>query len=114
MHRRDNILHINDIHKSLSRIIDYKQGMDREMFFADRRTYDAVMWNFEVVFEAVKRAPDEIREMLQDIVWKRVLDFGGEVISKYYSLDDEIAWDAIENDVPKLKAQIESKFSNLL
>ena len=114
MHKRDSTLHIYDIHESLSRIIDYKQGMDREMFFADRMTYDAVLWNFEVVAEAVKSVPGEIREMLQDIVWKRVLDFGGEVISKYYSIDDEIAWDAIENDVPKLKAQIESGFSDLL
>ncbi len=114
MSERDSTLCIKDIHESLSRVIEYTQGMDMDKFFADRKTYDAVMWNLEIVAGAVKRVPDEIREKHQDISWNRVADFGDEVISKYFSIDDEIAWDVIENDVPRLKGQIESKFSDLL
>ncbi len=114
MPERDWALRIKDIHESLSRVIKYTQGMNIDKFFADQLIYDAVMRNLGIVGEAVKHVPDEIKEKHKDIPWKQIAGLRDFVIHEYFGIANNVIWDAIENDVPKLKGQIESKFSNLL
>ncbi len=114
MHERDWTIRIKDIHESLLKIIRYTQGMDVDSFFTDDLKYDAVMRNFGIIGEAVKHIPDEVRDKHKDIPWKEISGLRDFVIHEYFGIDNDVVWDSIETDVPKLKTQIESRFSNLL
>ncbi|MCK4911507.1 MAG: DUF86 domain-containing protein [Thermodesulfovibrionales bacterium] len=114
MSERDWTIRIKDIHESLSKIIRYTEGMNLDSFFTDELKYDAVMRNFGIIGEAVKHVPDEVRAKHQDIPWKEISGMRDFVIHEYFGLDNDVVWSAIEHDVPRLKAQIVSRFSDLL
>jgi hypothetical protein len=57
MSEREWALFLKDAEKSTNRIIEYKRGMNREMFFKDDRTFDAVMRNLAIIGEAIKHLP---------------------------------------------------------
>lgn len=88
--------------------------MNAGNFFTDELKYDAVMRNFGIIGEAVKHVPDEVRAKYQDIPWKEISGMRDFVIHEYFGLDNDVVWNAIEDDVPRLKGQIESRFSDLL
>jgi len=114
MPKRDWTIRIKDIHESLLKIIRYTEGMSQDSFFADELKYDAVMRNFGIIGEAVKHVPDEVRVKHQDIPWKEMAGMRDFVVHEYFGIAKNVVWNAIENDVPKLKGQIESGFSDLL
>ncbi len=58
---RDWRLYVADIRSCCEKVGRYTAGMGREAFFADDRTYDAVLRNLEVIGEAAKHVPDPIR-----------------------------------------------------
>ncbi len=58
--KRDPLVYIDDILESIERIDGYVRGMSFEEFRNDRKTFDAVVRNIEVIGEAVKRIPESV------------------------------------------------------
>jgi uncharacterized protein with HEPN domain len=72
---RDWTFFLEDIQESCSRVLRYTQGMTFEQFKADNKTYDAVVRNLEIIGEAAKGLPDDVRAMMPDIEWSKPLDY---------------------------------------
>jgi len=66
---RDYIL---DILSSIHEIVEFTEGMNFEEFVGDRKTVNAVIRSLEVMGEAVKKIPPEIREKYPEIPWKYI------------------------------------------
>ena len=69
---RNYRLYIEDILLSLTRILEYVQGMDFLKFKQSNITVDAVVRNFEIIGEAAKNIPDHIVDKYQQIPWKKM------------------------------------------
>jgi len=59
---RDYTLYLKDISAAIDSIERFTAGMDLDTFQADDKTTSAVMRKLEVIGEAVKQIPDEIRQ----------------------------------------------------
>jgi uncharacterized protein with HEPN domain len=79
-----------------------------DAFFIDEKTQDAVIRNFEVIGEAVKRIPDEYRDAHADVPWKLMAGFRDVLIHGYEGLDLGRVWDAASRDLPTVRAAIEA------
>lgn len=75
MCKREWRLFIEDILESIELIESYVIGMDYDNFKGDRKTVDAVVRNFEIIGEASRNIPDEIKSRYQDIDWKGIIGF---------------------------------------
>jgi len=62
--------YLEDISDSIRKIKKFTNSMTFEEFKSDEKTMDAVLRNLEVIGEAVKNLPDEIKEDNPDIDWK--------------------------------------------
>lgn len=83
-------------------ILEYsKEG--RTAFLADRKTVDAVVRNFEILGEAAKRVPDDIRNQAAPIPWRRIAGFRDVLIHQYEVVDPIEIWSVIERDIPGLR-----------
>src|ERR1051326_8587571 len=103
---RDYSLYIDDIKESCGRIIEYVAGLSREEFFNDRKTYDAVVRNLTVIGEAVKSLPAELRTQFSNVEWTKIARFRDITVHRYWSLDETIIWDIVQNKVPELLTNV--------
>lgn len=106
MSPRDWKLFLDDILEAAGRIIQYAEDMTFETFLSDHRTYDAVVRNLEIIGEAAKNIPSEIRANYPDIEWRKISGLRDILAHVYFGLDDEVLWDIVENKLVELVQQI--------
>lgn len=70
---RDWRLYLDDIREGCERVVRYVRGMDKTTFLSDEKTYDAVLRNLEVIGEAAKYLPEEIKTQHPEINWRKVV-----------------------------------------
>jgi uncharacterized protein with HEPN domain len=101
-------LFLEDILNSANRIIEYTNGLNSKDFFKEIKTYDAVMRNFQIIGEAVKHIPKEIRDKYKHVEWKKIAGLRDVIVHEYFGVKDTVIWDAIKSGVPEIKIVIES------
>jgi uncharacterized protein with HEPN domain len=69
---RDPILYLEDIDLSMKRVQEYIRGLDFQHFKWDYKTVDAVIRNFEIIGEASKNLPIELKEKYSNIPWEEM------------------------------------------
>ncbi len=102
MSKRDIELFLDDIKISCEAIFDYVDGLDFEDFICDRKTYSAVIREFEIIGEAVKHLPIKIKQKYDEVGWRDIVDFRNLLIHEYFGVDFEIVWNTIKYDLPIL------------
>ena len=102
MSKRDPRLYCDDILESGSAILDFMQQMSFEDFCDDRKTYSAVIREFEIIGEAVGKLPQSLKERRSDVEWQDIRDFRNLLIHEYFGVDLEIVWKIIKDDLPVL------------
>jgi uncharacterized protein with HEPN domain len=81
--------------------------MTLEDFVADDRTYDAVVRNLQIIGEAVKQIPSNIRAQYPTIEWRKIAGLRDILAHAYFSLENETLWDIVQNKVPELLEQVQ-------
>jgi len=67
---------------------------------------DAVVRNFEVIGEAVKRIPEFLKEECPDIPWRRIAGLRDVLIHQYMKVDLEAVWAIVRDDLPEFKRAV--------
>jgi uncharacterized protein with HEPN domain len=108
--RRDAAVFLDDIIEACDKIFRYTSGSIAEQFYRDEKTIDAVVRNLEVIGEAAKNVPDEMRAKIA-VDWKKMAGLRDVLIHGYFGIDLEIIWDIVENKLPMLRREVSSYVS---
>ncbi len=100
-------MYIDDLLLAMSRISEYISEHTFESFKKDYKTVDAVIRNFEIIGEASKNIPAELKSKYPNIPWAEMYLLRNKVSHEYFGIDYEIIWDVAFNHLPENKAQIE-------
>ncbi len=100
-------MYIEDILTSINRISEYTEGFSFDDFKKDFKTVDAVIRNFEIIGEAAKSLPEDIKEKYLDVPWEEMYRLRNKVSHEYFGVDYEIIWDLAVNYLPENKLQIQ-------
>jgi uncharacterized protein with HEPN domain len=99
---RDPRLYLDDIREACEKIMRYSQGLDLDQLVQDEKTFDAVVRNLEIIGEAVKHIPPEMRARYPDVEWHKIAGLRDIVAHEYFGLDEDILWDVIQHRIPVL------------
>ena len=99
---RDIGLFLADIELACKKVKRYTLGVSYQDFTQDDEKYDAVLRNLEIIGEAAKHVPVEIRERYPHIKWRKIAGFRDIVAHNYFGMSDELVWDIVQNEVPTL------------
>jgi uncharacterized protein with HEPN domain len=103
---RDSRIYLEDILEATQKIITYTGNLSKAAFLEDEKTFDAVVRNLEVIGEAVKKLPEDIRAQHPTLEWKKMAGLRDILIHEYFGLDAEIVWDIVKNKVPMLHREV--------
>lgn len=105
---RDPRLFLEDIVRACDKIGRYTLGLMFEHFKEDERAIDAVARNLEVIGEASKRLPDDLRQRYPDVPWRKMAGLRDVIAHGYFGIDVQLVWDIIQKDVPTVRLKVAS------
>ncbi len=100
---RDYKLYLEDILEAAQRIVAYVQGVAAQTeFTSNQMMVDAVLYNLQVIGEAVKQVPPEVRSRYPDVEWRKIGGLRDIIAHEYFGVNLSIIWDIVQNKVPGL------------
>ena len=110
---RNYKIYLNDILAALKAIEEFVKGIDIEKFKKDDKTSSAVIRKFEIIGEAAKNIPEEIREKYCQIPWKEMAGMRDRLIHFYFGIDYSLVWKSIKERLPGLIDEIEKTIEDM-
>ena len=110
---RNITLYVKDILQNMLEAEEFIEGMSYEQFISDKRTLNAVLRSIEVIGEAAKNIPDEIRAQYPDIPWKEMAGMRDKVIHFYFGVDKEVIWFVVKDRIPAIRPLIEKALKEI-
>ena len=104
---RELSVYLEDILASLLKIEEYTGGISEEDFSGNSQIQDAVLRRLEVIGEAAKHIPEDFRRQYPEIPWKKMSGLRDVLIHEYFGVNLKRVWRLVQNDIGKLKRQIE-------
>jgi uncharacterized protein with HEPN domain len=110
---RDIKMYLGDILENIKTAEDFVEGMSYEEFISDKKTHFAVIRCLEVMGEAIKQIPGELREKHPGIPWKDIAGMRDKLIHFYFGIRLEKVWETVKKEIPPLKPLFEKILKEL-
>ncbi len=99
--KRGHILYLEDMLLSMSRIKEYLGELDFSEFKDNDMIVDAIIRNFEIIGEASKNLPNEIKEKYSEVPWRKMYGLRNLIAHEYFGVDYEMIWEIAKNNLPQ-------------
>ena len=92
-----------DILKAIEEIETFVRNTDFEAFIENTQKVYATIYCLQIIGEAVKNLPEDIKERYQKIPWRKIAGMRDRLIHGYFIVDFERVWKTVKSDIPLLK-----------
>ena len=99
---------LDDIWEAIAGVDGAVAGKTFHDFESDWLLRRGVERAIEIISEASRRLPPDVKDMRPEIPWRDVATIGNILRHEYHSIASRIIWDVVQNDLPALKAAIEA------
>lgn len=104
--KKDTKILLEHILDSIKLIEEYVKDRNKSDFLKSTQLQDSVIRRVEIIGEAVKNLPNDVKETHTNIPWKNITGMRDILIHQYFGVDLSLTWKVIEEDLPELKKQI--------
>jgi len=101
-----DIVRLKHIHDAIKDINRFTKKIDYKKFESDKMLQSACIHQLEIIGEAANHFSDELFKKYREIEWAEVVGLRNMLIHEYFGIDIRLVWQVIQNDLPKLKKNI--------
>jgi uncharacterized protein with HEPN domain len=98
---------LRDILFHIDLATEFVAGFDRDTFKSDLRTLYAVARCLEIISEASRRLPDDLKARHPAISWKQMAGAGNVYRHDYEDVAARFVWDTVQRALPSLREVVE-------
>ncbi len=111
--QKDVTIYLNDIIFSISLIERYIEKLSEDEFEESYDDQDKVMRRLEIIAEAAKKLPEEIRSRNSHIPWKSIIGLRNIIAHNYDEVNTKEIWQIVKYHLPETKKQLEQLQADL-
>lgn len=106
--------YLEDILEAADHTQNFITGLEQRDFIADTRTVFAVIRALEIIGEAARHVPQEIRDRYPAVPWRGMTGMRDRLIHDYTRVNLDIVWNVLQNELPIIRVQIAQVLEELL
>jgi uncharacterized protein with HEPN domain len=110
---RPTDLRLRDILENIKLARTFVAGFSFKDFQSDRRTFYAVIRCLEIISEASRHLPPEIKARHEELDWIDIAGAGNIYRHVYHAISDEIIWQTVQQDLEPLRVVVEQELERL-
>jgi uncharacterized protein with HEPN domain len=98
---------LRDILQHIQLAEQFVNGIDYVTFHEDLRTVYAVTRCLEIISEASRRLPEDVKNRHPSIAWRQIAGAGNVYRHNYEDVAAQYLWETVKRDLPLLRAVME-------
>lgn len=110
--KKDPQIFLKHILESIEWIEKDTKGMQKTDFLKNVPIQDAVVRRIEIIGEAIRNLPPDLKDENKDVSWQDIMDMRNKIIHEYFGVDLELVWEVVQKDVPELKDKVKEILSS--
>jgi uncharacterized protein with HEPN domain len=99
--------YIHHILDEIDYILTQTSGMDYDSFAGNPTLKRAFVRSLEIIGEASKKLPEDVKAMQPDIEWRKVTGMRDRLVHDYFWVDYTIVWDVATNKLADLRSKLQ-------
>jgi len=107
---KQRLLHIIE---AIEEIESYTNKADSEEFLTNSMMRFASIKQIEIIGEAANLISEETRKNFSEIEWRQIIGIRHILVHEYFGIDNDLIWQVIVNDLPKLKSKVSEILNSL-
>lgn len=102
-----------DILSECEYLLGRLKKFDYNEFMQNEDVKKAFTRSLEVIGEAVKKIPPEVRKQYLQISWRDMAGMRDKLIHEYFGVDYEVVWKTVKEEIPGLKITVDKIIQDL-
>lgn len=105
--------YLQDLVDYSEKAIRFVQGVSFDDFGENEEKIFAVVKALEIIGEAARHLPRALRDKYSSIPWKQVTGMRNKITHEYFSVDLEVVWRTVHEDLPLLRDTVKKMITDL-
>ena len=92
--------YLRDMLENAEKALSFVSGTDYDGFYRDDKAVYAVIRALEIIGEAARQIPENLRQSNPEIPWREIAAMRNKLTHEYFGVNTKVIWRTVHEDLP--------------